>query len=470
MIAGMTQRLRRALTAVAVGSMLLTGCATTVVGTASPGQGEPTDVAASAFPITGATDDPIDQFARNALVDLNTFWTQSYPQFFQGDFKPLQGGYFSVDSKNVDPTAYPRTGIGCPGHPAAPREVAGNAFYARDCDLIAYDRNLVRELTHDYGRFLAPVVMAHEFGHAIQQRYGGPHRSILTETQADCFAGAWTRWVADGHAQHVALRVPELDDVLRGFLLLRDPVGDDPTGRQAHGSYFDRVSGFFDGFDGGVARCRDAWGPDRLFTQAEFRDASDYQNQGNAPYDETLQILKDTLPPFWQQVFPAAFHKQFQEPKLASFSGSPPKCGNRSQGDRELAYCSADKTVYYDEKDLIQPAYQDVGDFAVPTAVSLPYALAVRSQLGRSTGDATAIASSVCLTGWYAAQVFNGAFAQPPAQVTLSPGDIDESVVFLLKYGVSNKVFPNARESGFELVGAFRDGFLHGGKNCDVGL
>ena len=43
-------------------------------------------------------------------------------------------------------------------------------------------------------------------------------------------------------------------------------------------------------------------------------------------------------------------------------------------------------------------------------------------------------------------------------------------VVFLLTYGVSDKVFPNLKESGFQLVGAFRDGFLHGGKNCDVGL
>ena len=461
--------LRRAVTAAAVSALLLTGCATTVVGTASPGPGEPKDVPADQFPITGATDNRVDQFARNALADLNTFWTAAYPKYFRGQFEPLQGGYFSVDSKNVDAAAYPRTGIGCPGHPAEPDEVAGNAFYAPECDLIAYDRDLVQELTDNYGRFLAPVVMAHEFGHAIQARFGGPELSIQVETQADCFAGAWTRWVADGHGEHVSLRVPELDDVLRGFLLLRDPVGEDPTGQQAHGSYFDRVSAFYDGFDGGVATCRDDFGADRLFTQASFTDA-DLQNQGNADYATTLDIVQQTLPPFWQQVFPAAFKKQFREPELQSFDGRPPRCGGKSQGERELAYCKANTTVYYDEQDLIRPAYDDIGDFAVATAISLPYALAARSELGRSTDGAAATKSAVCLTGWYAAQVFNGEFDKPPASIRLSPGDIDESVEFLLRYGVSDRVFPNVKESGFELVGAFRDGFLHGGTTCDVGL
>src|SRR3712207_8777626 len=39
-------------------------------------------------------------------------------------------------------------------------------------------------------------------------------------------------------AEHVSIRTPELDDVIRGFLLLRDDVGSDPDDTQAHGSYF----------------------------------------------------------------------------------------------------------------------------------------------------------------------------------------------------------------------------------------
>jgi hypothetical protein len=74
----------------------------------------------------------------------------------------------------------------------------------------------------------------------------------------------------------------------------------------------------------------------------------------------------------------------------------------------------------------------------------------------------------VCLTGWYEAQWYNGAFADSTNAV-ISPGDIDEAVQFLLEYGVRSEVFPNTSASGFELVGAFRTGFLEGGDACDLG-
>jgi hypothetical protein len=105
----------------------------------------------------------------------------------------------------------------------------------------------------------------------------------------------------------------------------------------------------------------------------------------------------------------------------------------------------------------------------VATAISLPYSLAARSDLGLSIDDEAATRSAVCLTGWYAAQVFNGAFAGT-AGVRISPGDIDEAVTFLLTYGLSDRVFPNVEASGFELLRAFRNGFLRGGGPCDVGL
>jgi hypothetical protein len=42
-------------------------------------------------------------------------------------------------------------------------------------------------------------------------------------------------------------------------------------------------------------------------------------------------------------------------------------------------------------------------------------------------------------------------------------------VEFLLAYGVKDEVFPHSDLSGFELVGAFRQGFLQGGGPCDIG-
>jgi predicted metalloprotease len=464
----MRRVLRHALP-VALAAVLLTGCgvAKHVVGQASPGAGEPVNVAPDAFPITGVSDTPIDQLARNALSDLNAFWSQAYPKFFGAPFTPLKNGYFSVDSDHIDERAYPATGIGCAGSPTKPDEVAGNAYYDPACDLIVYDRALLHELSSDYGRFLGPVVMAHEFGHAMQARFGfaASGRSIQDETQADCFAGAWTRWVRDGKAQHLRLRTPELDDVIRGFLLLRDDVGSDPNDSQAHGSYFDRVSAYYEGFDGGVGACRDDFGANRLYTAATFR-GTDAQTGGNASVDQIDQWVGTTLPAFWKGVFPSAYGRDFSPPRVKTFDGSAPDCpGIRN---RDLGYCAANKTVYLDEKDLALPAYREIGDFALTTAMSLPYSLAVRDQAGLSVDDGAATRSAVCLTGWYEAQWFNGAFSASTDGAVISPGDIDEAVQFLLEYGVRPEVFPNTSASGFELVGAFRTGFLQGGDACDL--
>jgi hypothetical protein len=464
----MRQVLRRALP-LALTGVLLAGCATeVVVGHASPGPGEPVDVAPDAFPITGAGDSGADTLARNALTDLNAFWSEAYPESFGEDFRPLENGYFSVDSDDIDESAYPETGIGCDGSRTLPDEVAGNAFYDPSCDLIAYDRALLQELSDDYGRFLGPVVMAHEFGHAMQGRFGFAEsgRSIQDETQADCFAGAWTGWVAAGNAEHVSLRTPELDDVIRGFLLLRDDVGSDPGDSQAHGSYFDRVSAFYEGFDGGVDSCRDDFGEDRLYTAATFADGTESATQGNATFDDIVGWVGTTLPAFWTEVFPTAFGSDFTPPSVEGFDGTAPDC--EGVEDRDLGYCADTATVYLDETDLATPAYDEIGDFALTTALSLPYSLAVRDQAGLSVTDGAATRSAVCLTGWYEAQWFKGAFTAT-TKASISPGDIDEAVQFLLEYGVRPEVFPNTSASGFELVGAFRTGFLQGGDACDLG-
>jgi predicted metalloprotease len=464
----MRQVLRHALP-MALAGVLLAGCGAAhhVAGQASPGAGEPVDVAAAEFPITGVSDTAVDRLARNALTDLNTFWAEAYPEFFGKDFTPLENGYFSVDSTAVDESAYPATGIGCAGSPTKPDEVAGNAYYDPTCDLIVYDRALLEELSTDYGRFLGPVVMAHEFGHAMQGRFGfaASGRSIQDETQADCFAGAWTGWVRQGKAEHVSLRTPELDDVIRGFLLLRDDVGSDPNDSQAHGSYFDRVSAFYEGFDGGVGSCRDDFGEGRLYTAATFDDR-DLTSRGNAPFDDIVGWVEDTLPAFWTGVFPSAYGTDFAPPTVKSFDGTAPGCAGVR--NRDLGYCQRNTTVYLDQTDLATPAYDEIGDFALTTALSLPYSLAVRDQAGLSVDDGAATRSAVCLTGWYEAQWFKGAFKDATGAI-ISPGDIDEAVQFLLEYGVRPEVFPNTSASGFELVGAFRTGFLEGGDACDLG-
>ncbi len=216
----------------------------------------------------------------NALADLQDFWTERFPDVYGDEFQPLQGGYFSVDPNDVDPSAYPN-GVSCGSDPL---DVEGNAFYCQaagepNSDSISYDRAFLTDLAEEFGDFIPDLVMAHEFGHAVQGRVGYPPASILAETQADCFAGAWTSWVADGNAQYTTVRAPELDDVLRGYLQLRDPVGTGLNEESAHGSYFDRVSAFQEGFADGAEACRDNFDTDRALTQQEFSTDEEVQTR-----------------------------------------------------------------------------------------------------------------------------------------------------------------------------------------------
>ncbi|MGY1775672.1 hypothetical protein ACI8AV_07405 [Geodermatophilus sp. SYSU D00804] len=463
----MRHGLRRAIVAAAAGSVLLTGCSSTVVGAASRGPGVPVDVSDGEFPITGSADTEADRLARNALADLDTFWSEAYPEFFGEEYQPITGGYFSVDSTDIDESAYPSTGIGCERAPEDPDGVANNAHYDPNCDAVAYDRALLDQLSAEFGPYLGPAVMAHEIGHAMQGRFGFADSTIVVETQADCLAGAFTRWVIDGNAEHIALRVSELDQVVLGFIGLRDPVGFSPDDDRAHGSGFDRLSGFYAGYEGGVGTCRDDFTEQRLFVATEFLTEDDLDNEGNAAYDEIGQIIGTTLPAFYESVFPG-LGEQFSAPTVESFDGTAPDCGDMGAEDRDLGFCEADGTVYVDEADLLGPAYQGIGDFAVATAVSLAYAQAARAQLGLSIDDATAVSSAVCLTGWYAGRFWTGDFQAQ--EISLSPGDVDEAAIFLLTYGQQESVFPNTDLSGFEMVDAFRDGFLNGGAGCEIGL
>jgi hypothetical protein len=54
--------------------------------------------------------------------------------------------------------------------------------------------------------------------------------------------------------------------------------------------------------------------------------------------------------------------------------------------------------------------------------------------------------------------------------VQISPGDLDESVQFLLEYGNDPDVLADTELTGFQLVDVFRAGFLQGAGPCDVGV
>jgi hypothetical protein len=61
-----------------------------------------------------------------------------------------------------------------------------NAFYCDQEHEILYDEAWLRDLAARYGRFAPAAIAAHEWGHHVQQSFGGIH-----ELEADCFAGMY---------------------------------------------------------------------------------------------------------------------------------------------------------------------------------------------------------------------------------------------------------------------------------------
>lgn len=454
---------RSCIAVLAVTALLSSGCGQLVSGNGRPAEGIRPNVAPANFEIVGATDSETDTLARNALADLNTFWEQSFPDVFGTDFTPLTGGYYSVDPANFQPQDYPND-IGCF---SGPDDVANNAFYCFDGDDIVYDRTFIGQLAQQYGRFIPALVMAHEFGHAVQARQPPPSNlSIVYETQADCYAGAWSAWVAADKAKHFLIRPSELDDVIRGYLLLRDEPGSGPTQRGAHGSYFDRVSAFQEGFDSGAKSCATDFDNQRVFTQTAFTDASDFNQGGNSDYPTSLQISEDTLNAFWSNAFSQVFNDQWTDPTLQPFNGNRPLCDGKQQR-RDLTYCQPENEIDFDNTTLMPTVHDKIGDFAVSTLLSTQYALAARAQHDLDYRGEDALRSSICLTGWYTKAFFDGDIN---AQATISPGDVDEAIQTLLEYGNQENVLPDVGLSGFQQVDLFRQGFLQGASACEVGV
>ena len=107
------------------------------------------------------------------------------------------------------------------------------------------------------------MVLAHEYGHAVAAP-GRPGRRATrrrwsAEQQADCLAGVYMRWVAEGNSPRFTLSTGDgLNNLLAAMIAFRDPLlteSDAEVGEDEHGSAFERVSAFQFGFTDGAASC-----------------------------------------------------------------------------------------------------------------------------------------------------------------------------------------------------------------------
>jgi predicted metalloprotease len=95
------------------------------------------------------------------------------------------------------------------------------------------------------------LVIAHEWGHAIQQRISLSLNDRQSELQADCLAGATLFGaVEDGSLQ---LEEGDVKEIANSLTLVADET---PwTNSSDHGDPFERIGAFDTGRNGGVRAC-----------------------------------------------------------------------------------------------------------------------------------------------------------------------------------------------------------------------
>lgn len=405
------------------------------------------------------TDLDPDEVVQIALDDLAVYWDDRLPDLYGAAFTPPAGGLLPYGPD----TAVPQ----CGDEPIRYDEIAANALYCPEQDFIAWDRvNLVPGLQENFGPLTVGIVMAHEYAHAIQNRGDVRGEVVTLELQADCFAGAWVADV-DDRIELFSSGDDRLDQAVGGFLELRDTIGVAASDPNAHGSGFDRVSAFQDGFDVGPEACVGYEDEPPPVVALPFRSIDDLENEGNMPVDLLVPRLLEDLESFYDALFTDEGVVWDPLAGLVPFDPTVDEvqCGERELRGEELEraafYCVPDDTIYIDNADLV-PSLDAIGDFAVGGEIARQYAFAAQDQLGILDDHENTELHADCLTGVYASAQFLETI--PDQKLFLSPGDLDEIIIAFLAFG------GDADTTAFERTASFRSGFVDGFDECEAYL
>ena len=443
---------RRSLLPLLVVALLAAACAESDLTLGSDGGVRPDPEA----PDGDVLADP-DDVVELALDDLRTHWTETMPEVYDTGFEPLRGGYVPYGPDSPLPS--------CGPEPLAYDLIAENALYCPAEDLIAWDRvNLLPDLQERFGSLTVGLVMAHEFAHAVQSRALVRGATVTLELQADCFAGAWVDDV-DDRIPTFATEGDTLDQAVAGLLELRDTLGVPGSSGSAHGSGFDRVSAFQEGFEDGPEACAGYADDPPAVVAIPFGSATDAATGGNLPIEDLIDPLQADLESFFATLFEEL--DETWDP-VSGFAPFDPADGPITCGDEEVAgdelelaafYCADDDTAYIDRVGLV-PELEAIGDFAFGGELARLYAHAAQDQLGIDADDEVrAGLHADCLTGVFAAAEF---VQQIPRQrLVLSPGDLDEIIIAFLAFGAEDGA------TAFERTAAFRSGFVEGVGPCE---
>lgn len=258
-----------------VAAVSLTACAQGVSGTAAVGTMVPSTTASTPRPTPtststapssprttpGGTDDSsvpdssaaptlasgvtIDELADDitgAQEIVDAYWARHWTDFFTGSYAPptVVGLYDGSDPADT-PT--------CGGEPLE----EFNAFYCIPENYVAWDSGLLITGADLIGDSWVYLVIAHEYGHAVQAQLDPTLVAESDELQADCLGAA----ALYGAAADGSLEFDEGDEaeLISSLTALADQM---PwTMSSDHGDAFQRVDWFTLGRNGGVDACLD---------------------------------------------------------------------------------------------------------------------------------------------------------------------------------------------------------------------
>ncbi len=428
-----------------------------------PGPSDPVEV-------NGNNGEPWNVASAFALGNIEDFWRREFPAVFGAEYEPISGGFYAYSSNEpVPPCARNR------------REVANNAYYCGLDDVVAWDDEQLFPGVHDFaGDLGVGLILAHEIGHAIQERVGMVGRTVTFENQADCYAGAWVKSVEENPNDNIPVTSGDLDLALAQFVQIADTPGTAATDPFAHGNAFDRVNGFRDGLENGALKCAGYTDSNIVITQVEFGSLSDQLSGGNLPYltsdegDDIFDLMPADLELFWEFAFTEEVGTWDPiDGSVVTFSdGDALPCGDNDV-DLLAFYCATDDYIGIETDTSVRQLYDEFGDFGPGVIIAAQYGFAIQSRLGVAEDRLLNSLQADCYAGvWTASilptsdRVFDDTETAPNRRtLSISPGDLDEAVETLLILGDPTETDDN-RGTGFERVGAFREGVLGGITGC----
>lgn len=414
------------------------------------------------LPVDNTDHGGTDRLAVDAVSDLDGYWRQEFPQSFGGRPFPDLRRLLSYDSA-------------APGMPLCNANSPGqaSAFYCPADDSLDWDRGrYLPMLTSGFGSMALVSALAHAMGRAVEQRAatvppGAP--VVVAEQQADCFTGAFFRYVAGNGSPglHFQLSTGDgLNQVMAALGSVRDAVPGGSVDDDAHGSTLDRIAAFEVGFNAGTPKQCAEMTPNavqRQISQTHFWNAG--------PHDD-LAVTPDKL-----RVVESSLREVFRDTAAPApvITTEPGQCV-AVRPTRPASYCPATNAVSLDVTQLQQMAKPpqsgatSSSPFVAYADVASRYALSVENAAGMSLDDQNASLRTGCLVG-----AWSGLLADQPlggrnrvSGPRIAPRDVDAAVTELL--GRNGLVAANAGgtqvPSGFARVDAFRAGFEQGVAAC----